>query len=928
MAIDNQFGKGIGVAAGFDLGAQKPLDARIAVNTIAERDAHITENRAYEGMLVYVDETKKNYQLVNGAWVELLKAEQDRLDALEAMLNGEGEEGQAGGALGALQDAIDAVNERLNDNGDIENRISQNESDIDGLQGLVGHPVQAGEGEEEDVPATGLHLALDNAKAELDQAILDEKGRAEGQEAAIRQEMADAIGQHAVEGVEASGLRKEMDDAVAVEKARAELAEQGLQDAIDAINNADNGILAQAKAHVAEEIEKVNGAAESLEGRVDALEADAPVKQAAIEAAQTAANKAQGEVDAVELRVDELEAFVEGHSHEELQDEIDAVELRADALEAKVGHDIDGEQPATGLFLEVDEAKAAANAAQADVDAVEQRLDAEGGLVDRLEAVEEFKNAHSHADMEQDIADNAAAIETLNGDENTAGSVAKAVKDAVDAEATTRGNADDALSNRIAVFEANGTQDVAAKEARLAAAEEDIARLDGAVEVEGSVKKQIKDAIDEVNGAAEALEERVKANEDDIAEINNVIGVPAAEGVEATGMHKLVAEADANNLQAAKDYADQQITALVDSAPDAMNTLNELAQAINSNKGIYDAWVIEHNQAMAKQKEDLQKEIDDDVAAEASLREAADNALDGRLDVLEGEGEGSVKKALADAKAHAEAQDTALHTIISAEIDADVKVIADDLANQKDPAQEGSLAKQIADEVARATKAEEDLDARVDDLETFKNDHDHTAMEERLDALEEANAEGGAVANAIKAAQDATDAADAKAVAAQADVDAVEKRLDDEGGLVDRLEAAEAFVQGHSHETLQNEIDAAEGRLDALEAFEEAHDHSVMEQGIADNKAAIDAEVGKDGVQGNRDKAIAAALEDYSTTEEMKGIIGNVVSSLALAIEGDEVVLKLGGVDGIALTSVSLDIATDAEIDEIIAGLDTVEGEQ
>ena len=106
MAIDNQFGKGIGVAAGFDLGAQKPLDARIAVNTIAERDAHVENNRAYEGMIVFVDETKKNYQLINGAWQELAKAEQDRLDALEAMLNGEGE-GAEGGALGALQTAIE-----------------------------------------------------------------------------------------------------------------------------------------------------------------------------------------------------------------------------------------------------------------------------------------------------------------------------------------------------------------------------------------------------------------------------------------------------------------------------------------------------------------------------------------------------------------------------------------------------------------------------------------------------------------------------------------------------------------------------------------------------------------------------------------------------------------------------------------------------
>ena len=109
--------------------------------------------------------------------------------------------------------------------------------------------------------------------------------------------------------------------------------------------------------------------------------------------------------------------------------------------------------------------------------------------------------------------------------------------------------------------------------------------------------------------------------------------------------------------------------------------------------------------------------------------------------------------------------------------------------------------------------------------------------------------------------------------------------------------------------------------MEAMEAFEEAHSHEAMEQGIADNKAAIEKEVE------DRDAAIEAALEAYSTTEEMKQVIGNVVNSLALTMENDQVVLKLGGVDGIALTSVSLDIATDDDIDAIIAGLDTPAGE-
>lgn len=64
------FGKGIALATGFDLGAASALDSRATVKTIAERDEHVTSNRAYEGMLVFVEEDKKTYQYVDGTWEE------------------------------------------------------------------------------------------------------------------------------------------------------------------------------------------------------------------------------------------------------------------------------------------------------------------------------------------------------------------------------------------------------------------------------------------------------------------------------------------------------------------------------------------------------------------------------------------------------------------------------------------------------------------------------------------------------------------------------------------------------------------------------------------------------------------------------------------------------------------------------------------
>lgn len=69
-SIEPIFGKGITVAAGFDLGAKSPLDSRSVVYTLAERDAHVTGNRAYEGMLVYVCEDKVTYQFDGENWKE------------------------------------------------------------------------------------------------------------------------------------------------------------------------------------------------------------------------------------------------------------------------------------------------------------------------------------------------------------------------------------------------------------------------------------------------------------------------------------------------------------------------------------------------------------------------------------------------------------------------------------------------------------------------------------------------------------------------------------------------------------------------------------------------------------------------------------------------------------------------------------------
>ena len=613
----------------------------------------------------------------------------------------------------------------------------------------------------------------------------------------------------------AAALDKRAKDAVAAEAAQRLADDQRIEgkadanaQAIAAIENAESGILAQAKEHVAEREEAIN---EAIAAKVAQTEYDAFVQaQDAIDDKQTEDILAlQGKVTALEgqmgegtfaglenaiqkvkddqLLVDQAQdvkiaALVEAvNGNDKLGDEkvvglkaeMDAAEARLDAIEqANFGKQIadekvraeaeevklanrlsivegffgsgeDGpELDLAGVNAAIEKAQDAADAAQDAVDAVEERLDVDGGLVDRIEA-------------------NEAAIGVLNGD--AAGSVAKAVADAVAAEKGLREAKEAEVAQAMAEETARVNKKIAddiAAESALRVAEE--ARIAGLVETEkgraegkeaellaaigvlngdenqaGSVAAAVKAEADRAKGVEQDHEGRIAANEAFVA------GYNAAEAQVRADF----AAADATNLKAAKDYADEKIAALVDSAPEAMDTLNDLAKAIKDNKDVYDGYVAEHAQAMATMKKELQDEID-----------------------------------------------------------ADVKVVADELAKQ--------IATNAAD---------------IDELQEFMNGHSHAAMLEDI-------------------------------------------------------------------EQLKKDVDAAE--------------------------AAIEAEVGKEGVQGARDAAIAAALEAYSTTAEMKAILGNVVNSLALTMENDQVVLKLGGAEGIALTSVSLDLATDDDIDAMIDALD------
>lgn len=853
MAIDNQFGKGIGLAAGFDLGAQKPLDARIAVNTLAERDAHVTENRAYEGMIVYVAENNMTYQLVKDAEHEgqlifkefgFNKADFDanfeaavaeientianhagRIEDVEEFLNEENVESGISKVNKAIADNKAAIQQEVVDRGQA---VQDLKTDLEGQ--LEAHSTAA------DAEFKALkEETLPNMQSALEEAIgaVDDKAEENKSDIADHEQRMVAVegfvaAQPGVDSVQDGRIKALEDD-------------KPLKEAAISKN-------AQDIAKVAEDLAKeVEDRENAVQGVLDEIAQD--------KVAQAAVDKGQNDrLDAAERRLDALDG--EGKRVAQIEGRVGVLETAKDdhagriaAAEAFIAAQPakDQAQDAKILALEnankeggavkeaIDAAQAAADKAQEEVDALEgvvSALDtaykaADVALGNRVQALETFKDDHSHAAMEQGIAANKAAIE-------------KEVED------------------RAAAI----TQEVADRNAKV-------------------------------------LEEKTRAK----AEEQAIRGEFAA--------------ADTKALEDAKKYADEKITALVDSAPEAMDTLNELATAINANKGVYDAYIEQHAAAMTKMKEDLQKEIDGDVAAEAGLREQADNALSGRIDGIDA----AYKAAdtVLDGKITKEAQDRS----------AAVKEVADELANQKDADQEGTLAnliaanaQAIAGEASRADAEEQAIRTALEAAIAQEVKDRNAAIKVETDR---AVAKENEIAQAVATEKDRAEGQEA-AIRGEMATEAarVNKKIADDIAAEAALRVKEDGKLQTAINGLDERMEAAEGEIDALQTFQ-------TQQGLKNNALAAEDEriaglVAKEVTdRGNAVKAVADNLaNNYSDTVAVKAMIAAVVQSLAIELTNDDkLVLKLGGTDeAIILNDVELDIASDSDIQAIIDGLD------
>ena len=234
-------------------------------------------------------------------------------------------------------------------------------------------------------------------------------------------------------------------------------------------------------------------------------------------------------------------------------------------------------------------------------------------------------------------------------------------------------------------------------------------------EASGSVVEYVATEIEKVNGAASTLAGRVKANEDAITLLNGSAGTSGSVANKvATEIAKIVNENNNGTIDTLNEIASwivNDTTGAAKMQADIATLKGEETVEGSVKKALKDAKTY---------ADGLNTTTNSTIAAEKTRAEAAEKALAGRLDVVEGTGDGSIKKALQDAKSYtdgkigtipAQVGETATSTVV-AYVDAKVKA-----------------------EETRALGAESDLDRRLDAIETSLGDTSQS-MNARVTALE------------------------------------------------------------------------------------------------------------------------------------------------------------------------------------------------
>lgn len=513
--------------------------------------------------------------------------------------------------------------------------------------------------------------------------------------------------------------------------------------------------------------------------------------------------------------------------------DIDAVEGRATALEAAVGDDKAGLvkdvadlKTATGeggaVTAAIADAKKAGTDAAAAVVAEESRATkAETGLSTRIKAIEDdyLKEADKTAlagqiSAEQTRAEgkeaeikkvadaNAAAIVKLNGADTVVGSVANAVlvekNRALAAEQKAQQQAD---ANKDAIAILNG---------------------DG----EGSVDKKITDKIAEVNTATGNLASRVEANETAIGKSTDA---KAADGSLYARIAQNVADIDAIEADYLKAADKTALQNAINTEKGRMDTFLASANlkegAIDTLKEIQD-YIATHGAAADEMVKNIganKTAIDAINNTETGILKTAKDYADTQDGTLHTTITGEIATAKSEAIADAASKDEALHTAISKEIDGDVKVVSDALAEEVKTAR-------------AAEKANKDAITKLNGNAQTEGSVDYK------------------IAQSNKTAEGVTNALDSRITAAEGDIDTLQATVnkldgavDAEGSIKKQIADAKADLVAADAQVLKDAKKYAsdeDAKINAVIGVKAAGEQAAtgLCKDIADNAAAIAAE--------------------------------------------------------------------------------------
>ena len=125
--MEKYYESSIKIGSSFGLGSRQPLDARTICSTVSDMNA-ILDTRRYEGLVVYVEETKKFYRYSGSAFIEL--SVEHVIDSLTSDSNDIGLAASQGKVLKGLIDSLSsALNTAIKE---LEKTIEQVSGDITG----------------------------------------------------------------------------------------------------------------------------------------------------------------------------------------------------------------------------------------------------------------------------------------------------------------------------------------------------------------------------------------------------------------------------------------------------------------------------------------------------------------------------------------------------------------------------------------------------------------------------------------------------------------------------------------------------------------------------------------------------------------------------------------------------------------------------